>query len=118
MEELLRTVASHVALGVETVAVLLVAFGSIHALLAIIAAFVRGERHPGWGRAIWVTFGSYLLGALQFALAGDIVRSAISPTWEQIGQLAAIAAIRTFLSYFLERDLKEIGHLRNEPEAG
>ena len=118
MEELLKITASHVALGVETVAVLLVAFGSVHALLAIVAAFVRGERHPGWGRAVWVTFGGWLLGALQFALAGDIVRSAISPSWEQIGQLAAIAAIRTFLSYFLERDLKEIGHFRSEPEAG
>jgi uncharacterized membrane protein len=118
VEELLEVMASHIALAVETVAVLLVAFGSIHALLAILAAFVRGERHPGWGRAIWVTFGGWLLGGLQFALAGDIVRSAIAPTWEQIGQLAAIAAIRTFLSYFLERDLKEIGHLRNEPEAG
>ena len=118
MEELLKVTASHVALGVETVAVLLVAFGSVHALLAIVTAFVRGERHPGWGRAVWVTFGGWLLGALQFALAGDIVRSAISPSWEQIGQLAAIAAIRTFLSYFLERDIKEIGHLKSEPEAG
>jgi len=118
MEELLRTIASHVALGVETVAVLIIAVGSVHALVAIIAAFVRGERHPGWGRTIWVTFGSWLLGGLQFALAADIVRSAISPSWEQIGQLAAIAAIRTFLSYFLERDLKEIGHWGKEPEAG
>jgi uncharacterized membrane protein len=118
MEELLKVVASHVAIGVETVAVLLVAFGSVHAVVAIVATFVRGERHPGWGRAVWVTFGGWLLGALQFALAGDIVRSAISPSWEQIGQLAAIAAIRTFLSYFLERDLKEIGNLRSEPEAG
>ena len=118
MEDLLRVVASHVALGVETVAVLLVAVGSVHTLIAIIATFVRGERRPGWGRAVWVTFGAWLLGALQFALAGDIVRSAISPSWQQIGQLAAIAAIRTFLSYFLERDLQEIGHLRREPEAG
>jgi len=118
MEELLKIIASHVALGVETVAVLIIAVGSIHAVLAIVAAFARGDRHPGWGRAIWVTFGSWLLGGLQFALAADIVRSAISPSWEQIGQLAAIAAIRTFLSYFLERDLREIGHLGREPEAG
>ena len=118
MEELLKVIASHVALGVETIAVLLVAAGSIYAAIAIVAVFVRGERHPGWGRAIWVTFGGWLLGGLQFALAADIVRSAISPTWEQIGQLAAIAAIRTFLSYFLERDLKEIGHLGRGPEAG
>jgi uncharacterized membrane protein len=35
------------------------------------------------------------------------VRSLIAPTWEDIGQLAAIAAIRTFLNYFLEKDLNE-----------
>ena len=118
MEELLKVIAGHVALGVETISVLLIAAGSIHAALAIATAVVRGERHPGWGRAIWVTYGGWLLGGLQFALAADIVRSAISPSWEQIGQLGAIAAIRTFLSYFLERDLKEIGHLGREPEAG
>ena len=118
MEELLKVIASHVALGVETIAVVLVAAGSIHAAFAVVAALIRGERHPGWGRAIWITYGGWLLGGLQFALAADIVRSAISPTWEQIGQLAAIAAIRTFLSYFLERDLKELGHWGKEPKAG
>ena len=118
MEELLKVIASHVALGVETVAVLIVAVGSVHAVLAIVAAFVHGERHPGWGRAVWVTYGGWLLGGLQFALAADIVRSAISPSWEQIGQLAAIAAIRTFLSYFLERDLKEMGDWGKETKAG
>ena len=117
MEELLRVTANHVALAVETVAVLIVAFGAVHAVLAILAGLVRGPRHPGWGRQIWVTFGGWLLGGLQFALAADIVRSAISPTWEQIGQLAAIAGIRTFLSYFLERDLVEIGRLRSEREG-
>jgi uncharacterized membrane protein len=33
------------------------------------------------------------------------VRSAIAPTWNDVDQHAAIAAIRTFLNYFLERDL-------------
>ena len=59
-------------------------------------------------------FGSWLLLGLQFALAADIVRSAISPTWEQIGQLAAIAVIRTFLSFFLERDLMELHEASKE----
>jgi uncharacterized membrane protein len=35
------------------------------------------------------------------------VRSVIAPSWNDIGQLAAIAAIRTFLSHFLEQDMKE-----------
>ena len=116
MEEFLKVTASNVALAVETVAVLLVAFGAAKAVVEIVAAFARGQRQRHWGRPIWVTFGSWLLGALQFALAADIVRSAISPSWEQIGQLAAIAAIRTFLSYFLEKDLTEMER-RNEPEA-
>ena len=58
-------------------------------------------------RQVFLRFGVWLLLGLQFELAADIVRSAISPTWSEIGQLAAIAAIRTVLNYFLERDIKE-----------
>jgi uncharacterized membrane protein len=43
---------------------------------------------------------------LEFELGADIIRSAISPDWNDIGQLAAIAVIRTFLNYFLERDIE------------
>jgi len=39
-------------------------------------------------------------------LAADVVRTVIAPTWVEIGQLAAIAVIRTFLNFFLERDLE------------
>lgn len=108
MEELLTVIASHVALAAETVAVLIVAFGVLHAVVATAAALVRGPRGAHWGRSIWATFGSWLLGGLQFALAADIVRTTIAPSWEQIGELAAIAVIRTFLSFFLERDLHEL----------
>jgi sulfatase modifying factor 1 len=45
-------------------------------------------------------------GALEFELAADIVRSVIAPTWQEIGELGAIAVIRTFLNYFLEKDLE------------
>jgi uncharacterized membrane protein len=115
MEELLALTASRVALAVETVAVVIVAFGALHALIAILTALIRGPRKPGWGRPIWANFGGWLLGGLQFALAADIVRSTIAPSWEQIGELAAIAAVRTFLSYFLERDLAELR--RQEAES-
>ena len=116
MEELLELLADTVALALETIAVLIVAYGALHAVVAILVAFVRGPRRGGWGRAIWANFGAWLLGGLQFALAADIVRSTIAPTWEQIGELAAIAAIRTFLSYFLERDLAELRRRDAESE--
>ncbi|TIW78549.1 MAG: DUF1622 domain-containing protein, partial [Mesorhizobium sp.] len=42
-----------------------------------------------------------------FQLASDIIESALTPSWEDIGRLAAIAVVRTFLNYFLGRDLSE-----------
>jgi len=47
-------------------------------------------------------------------LAGDIVHTAVAPTWDDIGRLAAIAVIRTFLTFFLDRDIKEA----RESESG
>ena len=53
-----------------------------------------------------VKFGSYLTLTLELLLGADILVTAVAPTWDDIGKLAAIAAIRTILNYFLEKDLK------------
>jgi uncharacterized membrane protein len=45
-----------------------------------------------------------LLG-LEFALAADILRTAVAPTWDDISKLAVIATIRTMLNYFLAKDI-------------
>ena len=46
--------------------------------------------------------------ALEFALAADLIRTIVAPGWVEIGQLGAIAAIRTGLSWFLSRDFEEV----------
>lgn len=51
--------------------------------------------------------GRFLALGLEFQLAGDILRTAIAPTLREIGELAAIAAIRTALNFFLSREIKE-----------
>ena len=43
----------------------------------------------------------------EFELAADILRTAITPTWTDIEQLAAIAALRTALNYFLTKDIEK-----------
>lgn len=55
--------------------------------------------------------------ALEFQLAADIVGTAISPDWSQIGKLAAVAAIRTFLNFFLQREMGEAPAPRHGPPA-
>lgn len=52
------------------------------------------------------TFSRYLVMALEFELAADIMGTAISPTWDQLGKLAVIATIRTFLNFFLQYEMK------------
>ena len=58
--------------------------------------------------AIRLKLGSYLVLALEFFIAGDIVKTIITPTWQSLGILGAIVVIRTILSYFLTKDLKKI----------
>ncbi len=58
--------------------------------------------------AIRIRLGSYLVLALEFFIAGDIVKTIITPTWQSLGMLGTIVVIRTILSYFLTKDLKKI----------
>jgi uncharacterized membrane protein len=87
------------------VAALIIAYGAAEAVINLL----RPARLMPHGRRklVWHRFGMWLILGLEFMLAADIVRTAISPAWEQIGQLAAIAVIRTFLNYFLEKDIEK-----------
>ncbi len=78
------------------------AYGSLWPLL------MRRATH-GVRRLAWLGLARGLLLGLEFMLAADIVRTVIAPTWSDIVQLAAIAVIRTFLNFFLERDLEAAG---------
>ncbi|MDG4825867.1 DUF1622 domain-containing protein [Asanoa sp. WMMD1127] len=51
--------------------------------------------------------GRFLALGLEFQLAGDILRTAVSPSFNEIGQLAAIATIRTALNWTLRREIEE-----------
>jgi uncharacterized membrane protein len=50
-------------------------------------------------------FGRWLAVALELELGADILRTAVAPTWTEIGQLGAIAALRTALNYFLQIEI-------------
>ncbi len=105
MDNALRFLAADTALIIEAAAVLLIALGALQAFVTVLIHVAIGRAPAGWRHEVFVKLGVWLLLGLQFALAADIVRSVIAPTWNDIGQLAAIAAIRTFLNHFLEKDL-------------
>lgn len=107
MLESFKTITASIALAIEAAGALLVAYGAAEAAYGSILAIAHRRSLPGERKEVWLRFGVWLLLGLEFLLAADVVRSALSPTWQDIGQLAAIAAIRTFLNYFLERDLEK-----------
>lgn len=61
--------------------------------------------------------GRFLALGLEFQLAADILRTAVSPSFTQLAQLAAIAAIRTALNFFLGREIKEQRELIQADQA-
>jgi uncharacterized membrane protein len=69
---------------------------------------LRREDSLKLNEAIRLRLGSYLILALEFFIASDIIRTIVTPTWQSVGILAAIVVIRTILSYFLTQDLKRI----------
>ena len=109
MEEMFKEIAGHIALGVEVVAALMIGIGAVEALVRLMMPKSKFGRTAPFAkyREIFVRFGVWLMLGLQFELAADVIRSAISPSWTEIGQLAAIAAIRTLLNYFLAKDIME-----------
>ncbi len=107
MEGLIRLLCGYSALAVEAVAAVLITYGTIEALVLLAPTFID-VGPPKRRRDVWRRLGVWLLLGLEFELAADIIRSAIAPTWTDIGQLAAIATIRTFLNYFLELDIEKL----------
>lgn len=112
-----KEIAGYVALGVEAAAALIIAYGAAEAIVGSFLVIVGKQPRQQQRRDVWLRFAMWLLLGLEFELAADIVRTAIAPSWTDIGQLAAIGVIRTFLNYFLEKDLEKYQSKDAEEEA-
>jgi uncharacterized membrane protein len=116
MEELFRHYAGHVALFLEAVSAIVITIGAIEAIIGLLKP--KDLTEPFRRRKmVWLGFGVWLLLGLEFELAADIVRTAIAPSWNDIGQLGAIAVICTFLNFFLERDVEQYGEADSAERA-
>lgn len=121
MEALLHGLAHYVALWVELIAILIIAVGSLQAVVNSIHLLLLRKANNMQMRAVWLQFAHWLVAALTFQLAADIVNTSLAPTWDELGRLAAIAAIRTFLSYFLDREVettRRMQHAKGEEASG
>lgn len=114
IETILRTFAVYVAYAAETLGILAVAGGLARVLWRYASTFRRDDSGLSHIR-IRLELGQSLTLALEFLVAADILRTAVAPSWDAIGRLAAIVAVRTVLNFFLQREMEhEQKELREE----
>ena len=105
MEEWLKPVVIYLSHIIELVGAAVIALAVLLFIFQFTVSHLGIKPHRG-NIELRVKFGSYLTLVLELLLGADILVTAVAPTWDDIGKLAAIASIRTVLNYFLERDLK------------
>ena len=106
MPELVKVWTEYVALGVELTAAVIIALAALVGAVRALLAFVRPSGSPDVQKeSLRLELARWLAVALEFTLAADILRTAIAPSWDDIGKLAAIATLRTLLNYFLQREI-------------
>ena len=120
LETWIREAALAISLVVEGIAALIVAYAVLEAVIRLLLSVRRHSTHPDAAVAhdakedIRLRLGRWLALALELLLGGDILRTAVAPSWSEIGQLAAIAAIRTALNFFLQREIEAARRKRGD----
>mgnify|MGYP001547639463 CR=1 FL=1 len=112
LEHLLGEFIAVLTFVLEAIAAIMVFLGLVRTIQ--MAVKMRGRRrrwHPALEQPldfiqIRLTFGMWLALALEFQLGADILATTVAPNFSSLGQLAAIALIRTFLNYFLNKELE------------
>ncbi|HET8595058.1 MAG TPA: DUF1622 domain-containing protein [Intrasporangium sp.] len=104
-EETLRTAVGVLVRLVEAAGAIVIVLGAAVAFWRFFRALP--QRDPQAFVPVRLSLGRFLALGLEFQLASDVLRTAVAPTFEELGKLAAVAAIRTGLNFFLAREINE-----------
>lgn len=107
MEEIAKHITINVSHAVEILAAIIIGIAVIKTLYNYFQGLNKSIQKIS-KESIRVQFGSSVAVSLELLLGADVLATAVAPSWDDIGKLAAIAVIRTLLNYFLERELKQM----------
>ncbi len=110
MFEAFKQLTTYLAGGIEVAAAFIIGIAAIEATVRAFPLFVpRKALLKDDVELVRLQLGRWLTLAIEFELAADILRTAVAPTWNDIGQLAAIVVLRTVLNFFLQREVAKAG---------
>jgi len=113
LESWLKLIVGYLAATAEIAAALVIGLAVIRGILLYLRqTFSRSKQHIDSTEVIRLQLGRVLALGLEFAVASDILRTAVAPTRQDILNLGAIVLLRTLLNYFLEREIKQVEQSR------
>jgi len=107
MSQLFNDITYFLILIVEMSAALIISFAAIRAFFRAFYYYVNRSSKFSI-ETVRLQLARWLSLGLEFALAADILRTGLNPTWNEIGQLAAIAILRTALNYFIQKEIESV----------
>jgi uncharacterized membrane protein len=115
VEEFLITAVGYLRLAVEAVGAAVIGIGALSTTFLYALSMLGLKRYTN--TQLRLHLGQYLALGIEFQLGSDILRTAVSPTREEVGMLAAIVVIRTVLNYVLSKELeREREELESDPQ--
>lgn len=108
---MLHSFLNILATVISVISLLIVSYGVFIGIIA----FLRNEIKRMNGtytvnniRQLRANFGSYLLLGLEFLIASDILKTVVDPTLDELAILGGVVVVRTILSVFLNKEIKEL----------
>ncbi len=117
MKDWISFLTDYAVVAIDAMAVLIIVAGTIEMFIACVRSVFTPSPTGRDLRDAYLRYARWLMAGLTFQLANDIIISARAPSWDDIGRLAAIAFIRTFLNFFIERDIRETARFPVGEEA-
>ncbi|HEY4202069.1 MAG TPA: DUF1622 domain-containing protein [Devosiaceae bacterium] len=108
MREWFVIATENAILIIDMMALVVVVLATIEAFWRGLAVLFRPSASNHDRREVWLRYARWLVAGLTFQLAADIIETSITSDREALFRIAVVALVRTFLNYFLERDVAEV----------
>jgi uncharacterized membrane protein len=106
MEETLNEILDYVIYGVEALGVIVILLSAVRTAIRYVINYFAPEDVDI--PTLRLALGQSMVMALEFQVAADILKTALTPSWNDIILLAALIGLRTLLNYLLEQELEHL----------
>ncbi|MGM0652593.1 MAG: DUF1622 domain-containing protein [Bacillota bacterium] len=100
IEEIMHSIISVIIYVLEAFGVIVVSYGAVF-------SFYRFIRTRKEGREIRLSFAYYIVFALEFKLASEILKTVIARSLEELYTIGAIIILRAALNYMIHWEIEQ-----------